>query len=85
VKLRAASCVVSSELGLLFAFHESWEPVNPGSEALGAMFYCSSDSPALQLSLCLWSYCWTHSVLHSLTEEDDHIVLLAAVEYLIMF
>lgn len=85
MKPRAASCAVGSELGLLFTFHESWEPVNPACKALGPMFYCSSDSLALQLSPCLQSYCWTLSVLHSLTGEEDHIVLLAAVEYLIMF
>ena len=85
MKPRAASCAVGSELGLLFTFHESSEPVNPACKARGPMFYYASDSPALQLAPCLQSYCWTLSVVHSLTEEEDHIVLLAAVEYLIMF
>lgn len=85
MKPRAASCAVGLELGLLFTFHESWEPVNPTCKVLGPMFYCSSDSPVLHLSACLQSYCWTLCVLHSLARVEDHIVLLATVEYLIMF
>lgn len=80
----AATCAVGSELGLLSAFHESWEPVNLAGKALGLTFYCCSDRPALQPSACVQSYRWTLSVFHSLTEGEDHIVLLAALEYLIM-
>lgn len=54
-----ASCAVGSELGFLFTFHESLEPVNPACKALGLMFYYTSDSPALQPTPCLQSYCWT--------------------------
>lgn len=61
MKPRAASCAVGSELGLLFTFHKSREPVNPACKALGPVFYCSRDS--------LHSYCWTLSVLHSLTRR----------------
>lgn len=34
----AATCAVGSELGLLSAFHESWEPVNLAGKALGLTF-----------------------------------------------
>lgn len=66
MKPRAASCAVGSELGFLFTFHESLKPVNPACEALGPMFYYTSDSPALQLALCLQSYRWTlcYIVIH---------------------
>lgn len=60
-------------------------PGSPLTKALGLMFYCCSDRPALQPSACVQSYRWTLSVFHSLTEGEDHIVLLAALEYLIMF
>lgn len=55
----AATCAVGSELGLLSAFHESWEPVNLAGKALGLTFYCCSDRPALQPSACVQSYRWT--------------------------
>lgn len=74
MKPRAASCAVGSELGLLFTFHESFEPVNPPCKALASRFYYSSDDLALQLSLCA---CRATAVSHSLSMEEDHIVLLA--------
>lgn len=60
----AASCAVGSELGLLFTFHKSSEPVNLACKASGPMFNCSSDSlgtPALLLpvELLLDTLCFT--------------------------
>lgn len=74
MKPRAASCAVGSELGLLFTFHESFEPFNPPCKALASRFYYSSDNLALQLSLPAGR---ATAVSHSLSTEEDHIVLLA--------
>lgn len=49
MKPQAASCAVGSELGLLFTFHKSSEPINRGCKILGPSFYYSSDTLALSL------------------------------------
>lgn len=47
MKPQAASCAVSSELGLLFTFHKSFEPINHGCKIFGPGFYYRSDTLAL--------------------------------------
>lgn len=76
MKPRAASCAVGSELGLLFTFHKSREPVNPGSKAQAPCFTVAGTACTATAGHCLFYIPWP--------EEQDHIVLLAAVEYLIM-
>lgn len=78
MKPRAASCAVGSELGLLFTFHKSFEPVNPACKALCPRFYST-------IAVTVWHFsslsaCRAtagHSVLHSPSGEEDHIVLPA--------
>lgn len=73
MKPQAASCAVSSELGLLFTFHKSFEPINRGCKIFGSSFYYSSDnfgssalSPYVELPLdILFSGATTKDALSS--------------------
>lgn len=74
MKPRAASCAVGSELGLLFAFHKSFEPGNPACEAPCPRFYSAVAMTVWYLSSL--SACWATAgdFYFPRPKRKDHIV-----------